>query len=184
MRNYVIGDIHGCYEELVKILEKIDLDFSTDRLIFTGDYIDRGDKSYEVLSYLKKLQEKQGDDKVVLLRGNHEQMAIDYFERADSSWFSNGCNNTLYSFKRNGADIMDYLDYFKSMPFYLEDEKFICVHAGIRPRLRMKDQYSEDLLWIRERFYESSCTFDKTIIFGHTPTKYITGDNRQYLVTG
>lgn len=174
MRKFVIGDIHGCYEELVKLLENIKGDLTKDKIIFLGDYIDRGPKSFQVIKLLMELQEKYSKDHIVLLRGNHEQMAIDNIKRGYHSPF-NGYDTTLRDFKRNNESIDLYLDFFQSLPLYHEDEDFIYVHGGIRPGLDMDNQIEGDLLWIREEFFNSNKTFDKPIIFGHTPTKYLTG---------
>ena len=53
---FAIGDIHGCFDKLKALIQKIDIDFETDRLIFLGDYIDRGPCSYEVVDYLIELK--------------------------------------------------------------------------------------------------------------------------------
>jgi Calcineurin-like phosphoesterase len=52
---YVIGDIHGCPDELTRLVDKLPLN-SSDRLIFLGDYVDRGPDSKGVISYLIELQ--------------------------------------------------------------------------------------------------------------------------------
>lgn len=56
MRKFVIGDIHGCYMQLVDLLNKIKPDLYQDKIIFLGDYIDRGPNSYEVIQLLISLQ--------------------------------------------------------------------------------------------------------------------------------
>ncbi|RLC16247.1 MAG: serine/threonine protein phosphatase, partial [Deltaproteobacteria bacterium] len=49
---FAIGDIHGCFDKLVSLMDKIDIDFDHDTLVFMGDYIDRGPSSFEVVEYL------------------------------------------------------------------------------------------------------------------------------------
>ena len=51
MSSYVIGDIQGCFDELMLLLEKINFDPKKDELIFAGDLINRGPKSLEVLEF-------------------------------------------------------------------------------------------------------------------------------------
>jgi len=51
MKCYVVGDIHGCLDELARLLENLPLEQS-DRVVFLGDYVDRGPDSKEVVSYL------------------------------------------------------------------------------------------------------------------------------------
>ena len=73
-RLFAIGDIHGCFDSLKELIEhKIHLQ-KNDKLILLGDYIDRGDKSKEVIDFIIKLQE-DGYDLVPLL-GNHESMLL------------------------------------------------------------------------------------------------------------
>ena len=72
MRCYVIGDIHGCLEELTYLLENLPLEDS-DRLIFLGDYVDRGPDPKGVVSYLIERQLKEDQD-LIFLKGNHDDM--------------------------------------------------------------------------------------------------------------
>ena len=176
MKTFAIGDIHGCYEEFEKLLGDIGIDFSTDKLIMLGDYIDRGDKSYEVIKKVQSLKEKYGKDKVIVLKGNHEQMAIDYFESGRTSYLHNGGGVTIESFQRNGDNLEEYVDCFKELANYYEDENYIYVHGGVKPGVNLNKQKEEDLLWIREEFFLNSHANDKPVIFGHTPTYYINGD--------
>lgn len=66
---YAISDIHGCMDELKEKMKKVDL-AENSRIVFLGDYMDYGDNSYQVLKYLKDLQEKYGEEKVIVLKGN------------------------------------------------------------------------------------------------------------------
>lgn len=74
---YAMSDIHGCMGELQKQMDQVDLT-GNNCIAFLGDYIDYGDSSYQVLKYLWNLQEKYGVEKVVVLKGNHEQMFLDW----------------------------------------------------------------------------------------------------------
>ncbi len=67
MGTYIISDIHGCYDEFLRMLERINFSDS-DRMILAGDYIDRGKSSYEMLRWLEHCP-----DHVCLIRGNHEE---------------------------------------------------------------------------------------------------------------
>lgn len=67
MSTYVVSDIHGCYDELLQMLEQICFS-SNDRLIIAGDYIDRGSQSYEMLKWMENKSEN-----IILLRGNHDE---------------------------------------------------------------------------------------------------------------
>ena len=76
---YAMSDIHGCIEALQQNMEQVNLN-GNNRIVFCGDYIDYGDSSYYVLKYLWNLQKKYGAEKVVVLKGNHEQMFLDWIE--------------------------------------------------------------------------------------------------------
>lgn len=73
---FAIGDIHGCHHKLVTLLGRLPLSHTTDTLVFLGDYINRGPDSRKVLDTLIALQRRC--QKVVFLRGNHEQALLDY----------------------------------------------------------------------------------------------------------
>ena len=177
-RTFVIGDIHGCYSEFIALLEKISGDFQTDRLILLGDTIDRGPRSRDVVRKLIELQHAFGPRQIILLRGNHEQMAIDYFRNGDRLWDYNGNEATIASFKDSQDDVRHYLDIFLSWPLLYQDEYTIYVHAGINPRVSLDRQEAEDLLFIREAFFRSRLKMPKTVVFGHTPTLFLTGRDR------
>ena len=66
MRTFVIGDIHGCFDELMELLEKVGLQ-EEDRLVSLGDIVDRGNKSKEVYAYLRHRKHTK------VLVGNHER---------------------------------------------------------------------------------------------------------------
>ena len=81
MSTYVMSDIHGCYKELIEMLNIIEIS-QEDRIIFAGDYIDRGNENYEVLNWLK---EKQTDTRYVFLLGNHDVDFIKYINTIEST---------------------------------------------------------------------------------------------------
>ena len=76
---YAMSDIHGYLDVLKEKMELIDLS-GDNILIFLGDYIDRGPNSREVLEYIKNLQDKYGENKVIVLKGNHEAMFLDWLD--------------------------------------------------------------------------------------------------------
>ena len=81
-RSIIIGDVHGCSRTLEALLEKIGYRPEADRIIFVGDYIDRGPHIKETLDLLIRLKEAAGD-RIIFLMGNHEQMLL---EVADDQW--------------------------------------------------------------------------------------------------
>lgn len=76
---YAMSDIHGCMEPLKAALERVDLT-GDNRLVLCGDYIDYGYESGQVLRYVYDLQQEHGADKVIVLRGNHEEMFLEWLD--------------------------------------------------------------------------------------------------------
>lgn len=175
MKTIVVGDIHGCYNELKKLMENLISEEiynpETDRLIFLGDYIDRGDNPRKVVKYVRDLQEKYSD--VICLMGNHEDMMIQYYSgNLDSGWTWNGNQPTLKSYEGYDKDFVNDLAWMRKLPLYFEDDNFIYVHAGIDKSKSMKKQDRDTLLWIRENFIYNVHEYKKTVIFGHTPKTF------------
>lgn len=148
---YIIGDIHGNIFDLIRILIHVRLPPKT-RLLFLGDYVDRGEYSVEVITLLFSLLVCFPDN-IVLLRGNHEFEAI----------------NSVYGFSAeinsNMPDMGVYetcIFAFQYMPLVaILNGKIFCVHGGISPHLRELDHirkikrplpsydtdYVSDLVW-------------------------------------
>jgi serine/threonine protein phosphatase 1 len=173
---FAIGDIHGCYDRLKALMEKIPIDCSRDALVFIGDYIDRGPHSVEVVDYL--IQLKNRFPEVIFLKGNHEDMLDKFINGADrSTYLLNGGQQTLDSYLTKPVQSEsfpippDHMEFFKSLRLFYETEEFIFVHAGLRPRVPLESQNTEDLLWIRDKFVSTKYNFGKRVIFGHTPLK-------------
>ncbi len=173
-RIYAVGDIHGCYDKLIALMDKIDIDFDTDILVFLGDYIDRGPNSFEVVEYLVAL--KKLFPKTVFLKGNHEEMLENYLSGIDKmTYLINGGQQTLDSYlsrPRQPDDPLipqEHLDFFDALLLYYETENYIFVHAGLKNKVPLEEQRAEDLLWIRNKFIQTDYDFGKQIVFGHTP---------------
>lgn len=170
-RLFAIGDIHGYFDSLKELVEnKIQLQ-KNDKLILLGDYIDRGDKSKEVVDFIMELQEKGFD--VVPLIGNHEVMLLDTFEdeKNISRWIQNGGNETLKSFGISSVKDIEskYIKFFKDLRYYYAFENFLFVHAGFNDNVLnpFTDYYS--MLWKCKESYTNPLLANKTIIHGHNP---------------
>ena len=172
MRTVVISDIHGCYDELKELImvleEKGEYNKSIDRLIFLGDYIDRGKDSRLVVKFIRELQ--KNNDNVIALMGNHEDMLLNYYNGIDKTWTFNGYNDTINSYKGFFKEFEDDVEWMSKLPLYYEDDYFVYVHAGMEADKPLNKQDKWDLLWVREPFIFSAEQFDKTVVFGHTPS--------------
>ena len=169
---FAIGDIHGCLENLEKLLKILPVNWGKDLVIFLGDYIDRGPNPRGVIEKVLELKKLYGE-KIITLKGNHEWMFERFLKGIDIDVFLyNGGGMTLKSYcnKEGHLEIPEeHLKFLRELKLYYETVDYIFVHAGLRPGKELKEQNEEDLLWIRESFYFSEYKFPKTIVFGHTP---------------
>jgi serine/threonine protein phosphatase 1 len=176
---FVIGDIHGCLPELRCLIENLPLQ-AGDRLVFLGDYVDRGPDSKAVVSYLLELQRNSAYD-FVFLKGNHEDMFLSYLglpgEHGDV-FLVNGGKMTLESYGLSSDSPRDrllarippaHLDFYKTLKNYYIVEPFLCVHAGIHPLKPLEEQTESDMFWIRNPFIYQSHILPYIVLFGHTP---------------
>ena len=171
---FVIGDIHGCLNLLKRLINKIPWKPKRDRLIFVGDYIDRGENPKGVVDFILSL--KKESDNIECLLGNHEAMLMDYLKGKNRDiYLFNGGTTTLASYRaaRNSQDdplIPDeHMSFFSELKPYIELEKYYVVHAGFKPGKSIENQTVEDMIWIRYEFIDSNYDFGKKVIFGHTP---------------
>ncbi len=173
-KTFIIGDIHGCITLLEKLIQHIRWDPDHHRLIFLGDYIDRGENPKAVVDFIIQLTHES--DAVDCLMGNHESLFIHYLNTGDLRLLlANGGESTVRSYGIEGyrpaAPLLppDHLDFYRSLKLVIELEDYIAVHAGLRPGVALEDQVPVDLLWIRNEFIRSTHDFGKTVVFGHTP---------------
>ncbi len=170
-RLFAIGDIHGCFDSLKELVEnKIQLD-KNDKLILLGDYIDRGNKSKEVVDYIIDLQEK--DYNINPLLGNHELLLLETLEdeKNKPKWIQNGGNETLKSFGISSIKNTPpkYLDFFTNLTNYFSIEDYLFVHAGFNDKILNPFQDTYSLVWESQVEYLNPLLAEKTIIHGHRP---------------
>ncbi len=170
-RLLAVGDIHGCLELLEGLLGRV-RPGPEDRVVFLGDYIDRGPDSKGVVEYL--LDFGRRFPRSIFLKGNHEAMLLDFLaDRDQYPYLLNGGETTLESYREAGKVRIpkEHLDFFENLPCSFETETFIFVHAGLRPGLSLTAQREQDMLWIRDEFLASDYDWGKTVVFGHTPLR-------------
>ncbi|MBR0860672.1 serine/threonine protein phosphatase [Bradyrhizobium diazoefficiens] len=173
-KTYALGDVHGCLDQLQRLVELCERDAGEGRskLVFLGDYIDRGPDSRGVIEFLMDLQ-KWSPDEIICLRGNHEDLLLAALEGEDAelNWRQNGAQSTLNSYNaRSPRDIpLKHIDWIRSLPLFHDDGMRFFVHAGVHPDKPLDQQRRRDLLWIREPFLSSNKDFGRLIVHGHTP---------------
>lgn len=176
-RRFVVGDVHGCLDELDRLLEHL-APGGADTLCFLGDYVDRGPNPRGVVDRLIRLR-REGPE-CVFLKGNHEDMFLAFMGqsgRHGDAFLWNGGDATLASYGcegLSGTQVADRLpdehrEFLGALRTHAYIDRYLCVHAGVRPTRPLAAQSEEDLLWIREDFIAQAHPFPYTILFGHTP---------------
>jgi serine/threonine protein phosphatase 1 len=185
--DYAIGDIHGCLAKLLRLLDLLRYDPAADRLIFLGDYIDRGPESKGVLDLMLRLQRENAAN--IFLMGNHEDNFLTYVQACQlgqqthywlgEPFFAGGGVATLLSYHPTlqhptEAQLLEaippeHLQFLRALPLYWTDAAYIAVHAGVRPGISLDHQHANDLLRIRGPFLYTPHRLGKCVIFGHTP---------------
>jgi len=193
MRLYAVGDVHGCDSMLAGAHAKIAKDLADrpvadHRIVHVGDYCDRGPDSAGVVERLAALT--AGDPRVICLRGNHDQMLIDFLgdpATGGEMFLFNGGEATLASYgvparfgpRRGYAALARALGeampahhraFFDGLALTARFGDYLFVHAGIRPGVPLDKQHPEDLVWIREEFLWDDRDHGFVVIHGHTPS--------------
>jgi serine/threonine protein phosphatase 1 len=171
MRKFAISDIHGCLLSFEALLDKIAFS-STDELYLLGDYIDRGPNSKGVLDLIFNL--KSEGYQVRCLMGNH-----DYFlakpEQFDLKTWKNdwGGFETLSSFNTRSISGIgqEYFDFIGQLPFVMEVEQYILVHAGL-PFWQENPLSQSDYMLVARYWHaeiDKNWLAGRIIVHGHTP---------------
>lgn len=176
---YSVADIHGRLDLLLNLLDLITADATSRnaraKIVFTGDYVDRGADSYGVIERLMAGPERPGDE-FVCLCGNHDEL----FARSittgsmvpDWAWFLFGHTLISYQNAQDGLTLRErlqrHVDFIGSLTLTHDDGIYFFVHAGIRPGVPLAQQTDEDLLWIRYEFLDYTGPLPRRVVHGHT----------------
>jgi serine/threonine protein phosphatase 1 len=191
MKTFVIGDIHGRRAQLHCLLDMIPREAATDTLVFLGDLIDRGADAPGVVADVIEVQREQ-PERVITLRGNHEQMLLDCIDEGARIWFApkTGGARTFEQYTSSALRIKteddftaaqqkiadaipaEHIEFFRRMPFYYEDDYALYVHAGLDHGKHPRETDPHALLWMRDMEFYKHYT-GKPCLFGHTPTPFL-----------
>ena len=183
---YAVGDIHGELELLDELLAALELR-EGDRLVFLGDYVDRGADSHGVVERLLEVRERIP---CTFLLGNHESMFLDFLGFRDDRYFggdaflSNGGDRTLASYGwfdalRTGETFRlpdAHREFFERCVLWHQDGDYLFVHAGLAEgtlksgdvHYALRRSRPEDLLWNRTTG-DLPHKLGVTVVYGHTP---------------
>jgi serine/threonine protein phosphatase 1 len=167
-RTIVIGDIHGCYDELEDMLAEVRFN-TDDRLVSVGDLITKGPKSREVLERF------MSDPQFSAVMGNHD-LALRRKWNGEKVKLKDSQKPTNKELKK---DKERYVAYLNSLPFMIDLGTHLVVHAGVRPGVALYSQTSEDLTELRSMGKDRTArdgtpwydVYDgeKVVLFGHWP---------------
>ena len=192
-----IGDIHGCDALLARLLDRIATLVSPEApIVCVGDYVDRGEDSARVLERLHRVQRARGAACLVCLRGNHDQMVLDFLDDpvgAGPRWVRYGGLQTLASYNVSGlpanpsdrdwraardrlraalpAEIEAWL---RGLPLRWQSGNVFICHAGADPRAPLDAQDEATLLWGHPDFPTTRRKDGMWVVHGHT----IVGESR------
>jgi bis(5'-nucleosyl)-tetraphosphatase (symmetrical) len=126
MAIYAIGDVQGCYDELMSLLKKIDFNADSDRLWFAGDLVNRGPKSLEVLRFVKSL-----GDRAVTVLGNHDLHLL-ALTQGNSSHYKHSTLDAVLA----APDRLELIEWLRHRPVMYHHEKrgYSLIHAGLPPQ--------------------------------------------------
>jgi hypothetical protein len=167
-RRIVVGDIHGCYDELMALLDKVKLQ-ANDRVVAVGDLITKGPKSREVLQLFmsdKRFNSVIGNHDLTLRRRwNGEDVKLKKAQKVTN--------------KELKPERDTFAVYLNSLPFIIDLETHLVVHAGLRPQVALHSQTTGDLTHLRslgpDRESKQGTPWyhvyngDKIVLFGHWP---------------
>ena len=168
-RTIIVGDVHGCIDELNELLERLKIRPKTDRVIFIGDLINKGPASYEVYKRFKELQ-------ATSILGNHEFRVlrqVKHRAERDAPYRALKDSFGRKRFKKYLADIQKW-------PCFIEEDEFLVVHAGIVPdcppketdpgilvNIRTWDGVGKDLQNKTNPPWFDGYLGDRLVVFGH-----------------
>ena len=172
-RHIIVGDIHGCYDELQSLLAQLNFDPAEDVLVSVGDIIDRGPKVRETIDFLFSLP------RFHMVIGNHEEKLLRYLEGRNVKP-TGGMQTTIDAY--DGRFPLELAEQLRALPLILRTPSGIVVHAGFDPEMPPDEQGRADCLYMR--FYGGKTYFDEIngrawftlwpaelprVFFGHIP---------------
>ena len=160
MATYAIGDLQGCFDELMDMLNEINFDPANDRIWFAGDLINRGPKSLECLEFVF-----QNNSHVKTVLGNHDLHLMAIVEKVRKPHANDTFDEILAS-----GQLQKYLDWYRKQPLLIHDKDlgFLLTHAGLPPQWSVKQSIelaneTSDLLNSKQ-FYDFI-----QVIYGNNP---------------
>lgn len=205
---YIMSDIHGFYHELCARIDHLGNlhtvidEGGEDKLILLGDYIDEGKNSFKVVNLIFTIQQSC-PERVIALRGNHEEWFLDFLDGKEDTWLGADTNFKtsrtfltneqlekvkefalagdtckIYAFIRKciRESHKELIDWMRKLPYYYETEKQIFVHAGVDEEAGDWWKWGTSNNYFVNKYPATTGKFYKDIIAGHIGTASISGD--------
>ncbi len=175
-RKFIVGDVHGCLDELLQVLSEVGFDYRNDVLISVGDLVDRGYYSADVVNFCMRTIKN-----FYMVHGNHDDRFHRYL-KGNNVKVTHGLQTTIDSFSKWKDTLPEVKDYLSKQPYILKFDNNYVVHAGINPTRPMEKQFKQDCIYSRyfggkdyfdnengQYWYESVGELHKdiNIFFGH-----------------
>ncbi len=188
---YAIGDIHGCYDDMILLLQKIEAKDPQAVFYFVGDFVDRGPKVLETVYWM--MDHITEDGKYQSVCGNHEDMLLEWYSRFARWWYLGRAKQpdrfpgTYYDFadvilEHDMVDLQavkPIIEFIRSLPvektILVEKEsgnvEFKLAHAWYPRRSDLSEEQKREIcIWDRDLQARGNPCDDYIIIHGHTPT--------------
>jgi serine/threonine protein phosphatase 1 len=196
-RTFAIGDLHGDLETLHRLLFRLPAFDAQDTLVFLGDYVDRGPASRDCVEFVSRELPRRCPARIVALAGNHEDAWLHVIDQGWPEFLGPPGNGVLACYRsyvggpppqpdeaataeeleamaRGGFFPPEHVAWFRSLPFWYEDDHAIYVHAGL-PRVEGRFLHPAEvqppltMLWVREEPFFREYV-GKHVVIGHTTT--------------
>jgi len=168
-RTIVVGDIHGCYDELLELVDEVKLKHG-DRLVAVGDLLAKGPKSRETLELF------MSDERFTTVMGNHDLALRRRWNGEDIEL--KGAQKETHKELKGEKD--KYTQFLNTLPFVIDLGTHLVVHAGLRPNVELQSQTTGDLTRLRtlgpDRESDEGTPWyhvyngEKIVLFGHWPS--------------
>ena len=129
MSRYAVGDVQGCHDELLRLLDHLKFDPGSDEIWFTGDLVNRGPQSLETLRTIRSL----GNSAICVL-GNHDLHLL-----AVAEGISRTKHRDTFSDVLDAPDREELLEWLRTRPLLHHDAGFYLIHAGLPPQWTLDD---------------------------------------------
>ncbi|RKX77247.1 MAG: serine/threonine protein phosphatase [Spirochaetes bacterium] len=166
-RDFVSGDIHGCFSDLEVEMRRVNFDTGLDRMFCVGDLTDRGPESSRAIHFLET-------DWFFPVLGNHEDIILQCYRDKESPTYWHNQNGGKWIQNQSAEWIERYISLIENLPLVIQVGSYGIVHSSVPKGISWDNfvqkagVYRELILWRRYRTYNETIEGIKTVYAGHT----------------